>query len=47
MLFGISARDVGAFVGAPLILIAVAMVAVLVPAVKATRVDPVRTLAAE
>jgi len=47
MLFGVGVRDPGTFVGAPLILIVVATVAVLVPAIRATRVDPVKTLAAE
>jgi putative ABC transport system permease protein len=47
MLFGVGIRDARVFTGAPLLLIAVAMVAVLIPAVRATRVDPVRTLAAE
>jgi len=47
MLFGVGVRDPGVFAGAPLLLMAVAMVAVLIPAVRATRVDPVKTLAAE
>jgi ABC-type antimicrobial peptide transport system permease subunit len=47
MLFGIGVRDAGAFIGAPLILVAVSTVAVLVPAVRAMHVDPVKTLAAE
>jgi ABC-type antimicrobial peptide transport system permease subunit len=47
MLFGVGVRDPGVFVGAPLLLTAVAAVAVLIPALRATRVDPVRTLAAE
>jgi hypothetical protein len=47
MLFGIGVRDPGAFIGAPLMLVAVALVAVLVPAVRAMRLDPVQTLAAD
>ena len=47
MLFGVGARDLGVFAAAPLILVAVAAVAMLIPAVRATRVDPVKTLATE
>ena len=47
MLFGVNVRDPGVFVTAPLLLIVVAAVAVLIPAIRATRVDPVKTLAAE
>jgi putative ABC transport system permease protein len=47
MLFGVGVRDPGVFVGAPLLLMSVATVAVLIPAIRATRVDPVKTLAAE
>ena len=47
MLFGVGTRDPGVFVGTPLLLVAVAMIAVLIPAIRATRVDPVQTLAAE
>jgi ABC-type antimicrobial peptide transport system permease subunit len=47
MLFGVGARDPGVFAAVPLILVAVAAVAMLVPAVRATRVDPVKTLATE
>jgi putative ABC transport system permease protein len=47
MLFGVGVRDPAVFTGAPLILIVVAMVAVVIPAVRAMRVDPVETLAAE
>ncbi len=47
MLFGVGVRDPGVFVVAPTLLVAVATVAVLIPAVRATRVDPVKTLAVE
>ena len=47
MLFGVGVRDPRVFAGAPLLLMAVATVAMLIPAVRATRVDPVKTLAAE
>jgi ABC-type antimicrobial peptide transport system permease subunit len=47
MLFGVGVTDPGVFAGAPVLLIAVATVAVLIPAIRATRVDPVQTLAAE
>jgi putative ABC transport system permease protein len=47
MLFGIGARDPGVFTAVPLVLAAVAAVAVLVPARRASRVDPVKTLGEE
>jgi putative ABC transport system permease protein len=47
MLFGVGARDVGVFATVPLVLIAVAAAAILVPARRASRVDPVRTLGEE
>jgi putative ABC transport system permease protein len=47
LLFGVGVRDPRVFVGAPLLLIVVAMVAVLIPAIRAARVDPVKTLAVE
>ena len=47
LLFGVSTRDPGVFVGAPLLLMVAATLAVLIPAIRATRVDPVKTLAAE
>jgi putative ABC transport system permease protein len=47
MLFGVGVRDPGVFAGAPLLLMLVSMVAVLIPAIRATQVDPVKTLAAE
>jgi len=47
MLFGVGVRDPQVFAGAPLLLSVVATVAVMIPAIRATRVDPVETLAAE
>ena len=47
MLFGVGARDPGVFAGVPLILMAVAVTAMMVPARRATRVDPVKTLGEE
>ncbi len=44
MLFGVGARDPLVFVTVPLILTLVAVVALLIPARRAVRVDPVRTL---
>jgi putative ABC transport system permease protein len=47
MLFGVGARDFVTFAAVPVLLVIVAVLAMLVPAVRATRVDPVETLAAE
>jgi putative ABC transport system permease protein len=47
MLFGIGTHDPAVFTAVPLVLGAVAVVTILVPAHRATRVDPVRTLAGE
>ena len=47
MLFGVGARDPGVFVAVPLVLAAVSVTAILVPARRAARVDPVRTLSEE
>jgi putative ABC transport system permease protein len=47
MLFGVGARDLAVFLLVPLVLTGVAVVALLVPARRATRVDPVRTLGEE
>jgi len=47
MLFGVGARDPAVFVGVPLVLVAVATSAMVVPARRASRVDPVRTLGEE
>ena len=43
-LFGVKPRDPVAFVAVPLVLIAVALIAVMVPAIRATRIDPVTAL---
>jgi putative ABC transport system permease protein len=47
LLFGVSARDVATFSVVPLILMATAMVASYIPALRATRVDPVVALREE
>jgi putative ABC transport system permease protein len=47
MLFGVSANDPIVFAAVPALLAAVAAVAMLVPALRATRVDPVRALSPE
>jgi putative ABC transport system permease protein len=47
LLFGVGVHDPGVFVAVPLLLVAVAAAAVLIPAVRATRVDPVKTLVPE
>ena len=47
MLFGVGARDPAVFAAVPLVLSAVAVTALLIPASRATRVDPVRTLGEE
>jgi len=47
MLFGVSADDPVVFAAVPALLVAVAAVAMLVPALRATRVDPVRALSPE
>jgi ABC-type antimicrobial peptide transport system permease subunit len=43
-LFGVEPRDPTVFVGVPALLGAVALVAVWVPAVRASRIDPIRSL---
>jgi predicted permease len=47
MLIGVSARDLTAFVAAPCILAAVALVACWIPAYRATRIDPAAALRTE
>jgi putative ABC transport system permease protein len=44
LLYGVSALDPLAFVGAPVIVLIIAALAVLVPAIRATRVDPLESL---
>ena len=43
-LFGVEPRDPAVFVGVPLLLTVVALVAVVIPAMRATRIDPVTAL---
>jgi predicted permease len=47
MLFGVSANDPLVYIAVPSLLFAVAVLAILVPALRATRVDPLRVLSAE
>ena len=47
LVYGISTTDVVAFTIAPVVLLATAAVAALIPAQRATRVDPVRAIQAE
>jgi len=47
MLFGVGARDLAVFTAVPVTLAAVAVAAMLIPARRATRVDPVETLGGE
>ena len=44
MLFGVEVRDPLVFVGVPVLLLVVALLAVWVPAVRASRIDPLRAL---
>jgi len=47
VLFGVPARDPATFATAPSILVLVALIALALPAFRASRVDPVRTLREE
>ncbi|MGE0552216.1 MAG: FtsX-like permease family protein, partial [Gemmatimonadales bacterium] len=46
-LFGVSSTDPGVFVAAPLVLTAAALGAALLPAARATRIDPIEAMRAE
>jgi putative ABC transport system permease protein len=47
LLFGVAEHDAVAFLGAPAVLIATALLAATIPGLRASRVDPVTTLRAE
>ena len=47
LVFGVDARDPLVFVGVPVVLTLVAFIAVLIPAIRASRVDPIAALRAE
>jgi hypothetical protein len=42
--FGIKAADAWAFIGVPVVLLAASAIAIFIPALRGTRVDPVRAL---
>ena len=44
MLFEVTALDRSVFVSVPAVLVSISMIAALVPAIRAARVDPMRTL---
>jgi ABC-type antimicrobial peptide transport system permease subunit len=44
LLYGVSATDAITFIGVPLLMLAVALVAVLIPARRASRVEPLDAL---
>jgi ABC-type antimicrobial peptide transport system permease subunit len=43
-ILGVKTADAAAFLGVPLVLIAASAIAIYVPAVRATQIDPVRSL---
>ena len=47
LLYGVGTLDAATFVGVPLILAAAALVATLIPARRASRVDPLEAIRAE
>ena len=47
LLFGISARDPFTFIASPVVLLALALIATLIPARAATRVDPAKAVREE
>lgn len=47
LLYGVDAHDVGTLLTAPAVLVLVALLSLTIPAVRASRVDPVRTLREE